>query len=216
MITDIIDKNTTEDISPNLLMSNGHLKLLSAEYYRNLRWNDFRVFCHKYARYGIITIELVEFLNKIIACRPVIEIGSGAGDFGHHLKIHMTDSKQQEDPKIKASYAAMRQPVIKYPKEIEKIDALDAVYKYRPQVVLSSWITTYAPHEMPYGSNPFGIKEDAILNLVETFILIGNVDTHGDKPIMKMAHEEFYFDWLVSRGKNQENNRIWIWNRKSS
>jgi hypothetical protein len=214
MITSIIPTYGVNDISPNLLMENGYLKLLPAEFYHNLNWNDFRVFCHKYARYGIITIELAEFLNKIIDCRPVIEIGAGAGDFGYHLKIHMTDSKQQEDPEIKAAYATMRQPVIKYPKEIEKIDVLDAVYKHKPKVVLGSWITTYAPYETSYGSNPYGIRESNIISHVETFILIGNVDTHGDKPIMKLSHEEFYFDWLVSRGKNQENNRIWIWNKK--
>jgi len=97
---------------------------------------------------------------------------------------------------------------------VEKLDALDAVKKYEPDVVIGSWITTYAPHEMPYGSNPHGIKEPEILDLVDTFIIIGNLDTHGDKPILKRAHEEYYFDWLVSRGKHQENNRIWIWNKK--
>jgi len=35
-----------------------------------------------------------------------------------------------------------------------------------------------------------------------------------DKPIMKFAHDEYYNDSMVSRGKNQLNNLLWIWNRK--
>lgn len=214
MISALIPKDSVTDISRELLQPDGYLHLMSASEWHKYPWNDFRVFCHVHARYGIPTIELVAFLHDILHTQPeCIEIGSGSGDLGHHLGIPMTDSRQQEIPLIRAQYEAMHQPVIQYPAEVEKLDALAAVQKYRPEVVIGSWITTYAPHEMPYGSNPLGIREPEILELVDTFILIGNIDTHGDKPIMKLKHEEYYFDWLVSRGKNQENNRIWIWNK---
>jgi hypothetical protein len=123
----------------------------------------------------------------------------------------MTDSRIQEDPVIQMQYAAMRQPVIKYSPEVKNLEALDAVKTFNPSTVIASWITTYAPHKMPYGSNPYGVKESIILPLIDKFILIGNLDQHWDKPIMKMKHEEYYFDWLVSRGKDQSKNRIWIW-----
>jgi len=213
MISRIISANSTRDISSELLLPNGRLKLLPSKTLQAYKWDDFRTFCHIHARYGIPTVEQHLFLQKVIGDRSVIEIGAGAGDLGFHLKIQMTDSKQQDRPDIKAAYEAMRQPTINYPRDVEKIDALKAVEKYKPQVVIGSWITTYAPHEMPYSSNPFGIKEKLILDQVETFILIGNVDVHGDKPIMKIAHEEIYEQWIVSRGKNQENNRIFIWNK---
>ena len=205
--------NEFDDISSKLLSEDGYIKLFSAEYYKNLKWNDFRAFCHFHARYGIITVELALMLNQIIDGRDVIEIGAGCGDIGHHCQIHMTDSKIQEDPLVIKQYEAMQQPIIKYPNEVEKIDALDAVIKYKPKVVIASWVTTYAPKEMDYGSSPHGIKEDKILDLVDTYILIGNIDIHGDKPIMRLPHEELYFDWIVSRAKNQENNRIWIWSK---
>jgi hypothetical protein len=61
----------------------------------------------------------------------------------------------------------------------------------------------------------YGINEKMLLELpnVETYIVIGNKDQHGDKPIMEIPHEEYTFDWHVSRAKNQENNRIWVWNK---
>lgn len=214
MITRIIPEGSYSDISHEVLRDDGKLKLLPSSEWKKYKWDDFRAFCHSYARYGIPTLEQNIFLCEILDGRKSLEIGAGAGDLGFHLNIPMTDSKQQEWPEIRAAYDAMMQPVIKYPDDVERIEALDAVKKYKPQVVIGNWITTYAPHEMPYGSNPYGIKENLILDLVETFILIGNIDTHGDKPIMKIAHEEIYEEWLVSRGKNQENNRIWIWNRK--
>lgn len=214
MISRLIPIDSVTDISPEVISDDGKVKLLPAEMWKKYRWDDFRVFCHMKGRYGIPTCELISFLTKVIDGRNAIEIGAGAGDLGCMLNIRMTDSRQQERPEIIAAYKAMRQPVIKYPKDVEKLESLEAVYKYKPQVVIGSWITTYAPKEMPYGSNPYGIKEEKILKLVETFILIGNIDTHGDKPIMKIPHEEHYADWMVSRGKNQENNRIWIWNKK--
>lgn len=215
MISRIIPEDSVTDISGELLREDGKMKLLPAEMLKKYRWDDFRAFCHVHARYGIPTYELISYLTNIIDGRRTIEIGAGAGDLGCILNIPMTDSRQQERPDIIAAYKAMRQPLIKYPDNVQKYDALDAVYKYKPQVVIGSWITTYAPREMPYGSNPFGIKEEKILKLVETFILIGNIDIHGDKPIMKQAHEEIYEEWMVSRAKDQSKNRIWIWNRKT-
>ena len=214
MISRIIPTNSITDISSEVLRDDGKVKLLPAEMWKRYKWDDFRAFCHLKARYGIPTYELISYLTQIIDGRDAIEIGAGAGDLGSILNIRMTDSKQQDDPLIKASYQAMRQPTINYPDDVEKIEALEAVYKYKPHVVIGSWITTYNPVETPeFGSNPFGVKENLILDRVETFILIGNIDTHGDKPIMKIKHEEIYEDWMVSRGRNQENNRIWIWNR---
>lgn len=214
MQIEVFDKDEINDISEYLLNEDGKLKLLPAEYYNNLKRSDFRVFCHTYGRYGIPTIELINYLKNVIGSRRAIEIGSGAGDLGLYLgNIPMTDNKQQEWRSIALRYKIMGQPVIKYPKDVEKIDALDAVKKYEPQVVVASWITPYSPVEVSFGSNPHGVREQEILDLVDTFIIVGNLDTHWDKPIMKIKHEELYFDWLVSRGKNQNNNRIFIWNK---
>jgi hypothetical protein len=209
----VMDKINIDHLVPELMESD-RLKLLSHEFYQNLNWLEFRTFCHEYARYGIPTIKLIEFLKFVIDDRPAIEIGAGAGDLGYHLGIKMTDSKQQEDPDVKRAYKNMHQPVIKYPSDVERLEALDAVYKYKPKVVVGSWITTYSKREAPYNSNPWGIKEPKILDLVETFIIVGNLDVHGDKPIRKVEHRVIQEPWIVSRAKNQNNNCIFIWDKK--
>lgn len=209
-----LDTKGVRDISGELLGHSGELRLFPTCHYHKYSWEEFRLFCHKYARYGIPTAELIEFLNKKIDNRSAIEIGAGAGDLGFHLGIPMTDSKIQQRPDVKFQYKVAGQPTIYYPNDMEKIEALDAVKKYQPQVVIGSWITTYSPVETSYPSSPHGIKEDKILPLVEMLILIGNDDVHGGKPILKQPHEKIYPSWLVSRAKNQSNNVIYIWDNK--
>lgn len=203
-----------KDLSNELLMENGKIKARFAHEYKNYKWDDFRLFCHQYARYGIPTLELLDFIRDSIDGRDAIEIGAGAGDLGHHLGIKMTDSKQQEKPEVIQFMHSVQQPPIKYPDDVEKLEALEAVYKYKPKVVVASWITPYAPHEMPYGSNPWGVKEDKILKLVETFIIVGNMDVHFDKPIRQFTHKTVHADWIISRAKNPENNCIFIWDKR--
>ncbi len=209
----ILEAKDLKDISQELLLPNGKMKLLPAAFYDAIDKGNLRLFCHSYARYGIPTTELIDFLIQKIDGRSAIEIGSGHGDLGYHLNIKMTDSKIQKNPEIQESYRAMKQPIIDYPDDVEEIDALDAVEKYKPSVVVASWVTTYAPHVMPYGSNPHGIKETKILDKIETFIIVGNNDLHGDKPIRKLPHLEIYEPWIKSRATNPENNRIYIWDR---
>lgn len=209
----IIFSDKINDISTDVLREEGKVKLLPAEMWKKYSEIEIKHFCHFYARYGIPTYELISFLTVTINGRSALEIGAGHGDLGTILNIRMVDDKQQERPEIIERYNSMKQPVIKYPKEIEKMDALVAVKKYKPQVVIGSWITTYSAKRMSYGSSPYGVKEKEILDLVDTYILIGNTDTHGDKPIMKIPHEEINEPWILSRGRNPENNRIWIWNK---
>jgi hypothetical protein len=209
----IIDPLTLNDISDQLLLPNGKMKLLPTADLKNLNWNDFRHFCHVHGRYGVPTVELIEMLTNLIGGRSCIEIGAGNGDFGYHLNLRMTDSKIQDELRIKNMYRIMRQPTIQYPRDVEKLEALEAIYKYKPQVVITSWTTTYFPRQTSYHSNPYGLREERLLNLVDTYILIGNLDTHGDKPICKLPHQKIQSEFIVSRAANQENNRVFVWNK---
>lgn len=209
-----LHKDKVNDISTDLLQDDDRIKLLSYKEYLSYPWEDLRFFCHEYARYGIPTIELISFLRGIMSNKSVIEIGAGAGDFGYHLGISMTDNRMQEDPAIIDIYKGTKQPVIKYPMDVEKLDALDAVKKYKPEIVFASWVTTYSPKQTSYGSSPYGVKEKEILDLVDTYILVGNVSTHGDKPIMKLPHTIIDEPFIISRSGNRIGNRVWIWDKK--
>ena len=44
----------------------------------------------------------------------------------------------------------------------------------------------------------FGVYEEDILERVKMYINIGNLDTHKDKPILKLTHDEYYFNWLIT------------------
>ena len=206
-----LDVSGVSDISHRVLFPNGKLKVLKAEKWLSFTRKERRLFCHNHARYGLPTREIIEHIYHLIDGRSAIEIGSGHGDLGYHLKIPMTDSKLQDEAWVAASYLLMGQPTIKYPKDVEKLAAISAVMKYKPKVVVGSWITTLGnPNKEKYGCNPDGIDEELIFNLpfVETFILVGNIDVHGDKPILKRAHEAFASPLLLSRANNPDHDRI--------
>lgn len=216
MITALIPTASITDISQEVICENKKLKLFDSSHWKSYEWNVFRMFCHVYGRYGIPTNEMISFLREVINGRQTIEIGAGHGDLGFHLGIPMTDSKLQNRPEVKLEYMLMGQPTIDYPDDVEEAEAIIAVLKHKPQVVIGSWITAFGnPATHNYGCNLYGINEDILIDIpyVETYIVIGNIDQHGDKPIMKRKHDEYYFDWHVSRAKHQINNRIWIWNK---
>ena len=70
------------DLTPELLLPSGKIKLLSYKDYEQFIWDDFRAFCHFNARYGIPTKELITHLNSVINGRKAIEIGAGSGTWG--------------------------------------------------------------------------------------------------------------------------------------
>ena len=201
-------------MSLDLLNSEGFLRLLSCEYYNTIPWQELRLWCHYNARYGLPTIELVEWLKATIGDRKAIEIGSGAGDLAYHLGIQATDNRQQEWPDVALFYKMKGQPTIKYPASVERLSAIEAIKKYAPEVIVASWVTEWVdPDNVPvHGGNMYGIKEDKIVGSGRTYILIGNINVHGHKKIMNIAHETHDFPFLKSRGANREGNRIWVWN----
>ncbi len=200
---------------PQLLQANGLLKLLPAADYDALPSSAIRLWCHKYARYGLPTTELVQWLQERIGARKTIEIGSGAGDLAYHLGIPATDSRLQERTDIRLTYQAMGQPVIQYPAFVQKLDALEAVEHHRPDVVIGSWVTEWIDPALPpppHGGNAWGIKEDELLATGCTYILIGNRRIHGGKKIMRRPHEEYALPFLRSRASFPQFNRVWVWN----
>ena len=210
MTMSFINKTNVRDIAPEILDTDGKLKLLTAAEYDNYSYEERRLFCHFYGRYCLPTKELIDYLKNELE-GTVIEIGAGHGDIAKHLGIHATDKKIQEIPEVKATYDLMRQPVINYPDDIEKLDAIEAVAKYEPRVVIAAWVTTYAPKPTYFQSSPYGVNEQELLKWIKKFILIGTDSIHGDKPICALPHRREFMPWLQSRAKEQQDNCIFTW-----
>lgn len=100
----------------------------------------------------------------------------------------------QERPEIKMYYLMGGQPVIQYPSDVEKLDAEQAINKYKPDTVIGCFIT----HKFDYSTNSgnaFGVQEEFIIKNVRRYINVGNLETHRLKP---------------TRSVDQSKNRIWV------
>lgn len=207
-------------IETMLMDSNGFVRPLPADFLREIHHQDLRAWCNRRARYGLPTRELVEWLIVEIGGRPAIEIGAGMGDLGRLLgNVKMTDSYgQADDPEKRALIRAMGQPPTEPPPEVEKLEAVQAVQKYRPEVVIGSWVSQCPRSgEDPnvIRSTPDGVDEERIWKMpcVKKYIHIGNDNIHGDKRLLHKPHEKLYFPWLFSRQKEPEKNVIYKWSK---
>ena len=172
--------------------------------------------CHKHGIYQLPTWELIKFLKDQIGEGPAIEIGSGNGCIGRLLGIPTTDNKMQELPEIKALYEIMKQPTVTYGKDVEHLDGLEAIRKYKPKVVLGCWVTQKWKEGMADG-NALGVDEALIFEeeSVEKYIFVGNEKTHASKEILDMFPvRKFKHKTLLSRSMDREKNIIYIFNRK--
>lgn len=201
---------------PDLLESTGVIRLLTTAELTKYSRDSLRLWCLEHARYGLPTRELITWLKDFIGDRTSIEIGSGSGDLAFHLNIRATDSRLQDDPMVAAYYRMLRQPVIKYPPFVEKLAASAAIEKYKPQVVVASWVTRWIDEtdatEAAKGGNMYGIKEDLIVKSGITYVLIGNIAVHKHKSIFEMEHKEYVFPFVKSRAFDERLDRIWVWN----
>lgn len=174
--------------------------------------NEVMVWCVENGVYQVPTLELIDELRKLIDGRSAIEICAGNGSIGKALDIPTTDSYVQEDPNLKAYYAMLRQPITAPGDHVERLEAMDAVRKYKPQVVLGTFVT-HKWNEGDKDGSVVGVDEPAILRFssVERYIVVGNTYTHRNKPILRKQHQAIPGEFLVSRATDQTRNRIFVW-----
>lgn len=198
----------------DLTGEDGYIRLLSHQDLAALPPAGVRIWAHFKTRYHLPTIGTVEWLKAYIGSRRAIEIGSGCGDLAHYLGIPGTDNMCQIIPEIAAFYQLLGQPLMMYGPDVECLDALDAVAKYQPEIVVGAWVTHWIDPKLPIpigGGNMYGIKEDQIVNKGVTYLIIGNLRVHQHKPILKLPHTELRLDCLRSRG-DPALDRVFIWN----
>lgn len=210
MIT-IIDP-ATRDLTPDTFDSAGRFRILSADYWRTTTQPERSALCVRHAMYCLPTIELVERLRQIIDGRSAIEIGAGNGVLAAALGIPATDNRMQDIPKYRAQYELMRQPTITYGDNVEELDARDAVRQHRPRVVIAAWVThKYDPRRHWAGGNEMGVTEERIIDGVETYVMVGNLQVHKDKSIWSREHTLEHPDYLFSRAANGTRDFIAQW-----
>ena len=210
----ILNKSTNiSRLEKDLLDEQSILKVVPAEYYAQVSQETLAFFCHKYGFYTLPTTELIEWLKPHVVPDKTIEIGAGVGTIGRALGIPRTDScYMRTNAEVIAYYTLMGQPLTKYPEDIEELDAIAAVDKYKPEVVIGSWIThKYTIERAELGGNMFGVDEEYVLQNVKKYIMIGNDQAHRLKPILALSHEEHYPDWLYSRSISGRPNVIFVW-----
>lgn len=207
----------TTPLDEELLDVNGRMRLLPAEHFKKWPHATLQLWCMRRARYGVPTTELVEFLREHIGS-DALEIGAGNGDLGRHLGIRMTDSAFQTLPDTRLFYELTGQPIIDPPADVERIEGLAAVKKYKPKVVVASWTTQLFKEGDQHAANRIGssiggVDELELLRLVDCYFHIGNAGVHRQKRALALKHREVKAPWLVSRSPVPEDNVIYIWER---
>jgi len=209
-----LDPTKIRDISPLALDESGRLKLLPAEFWAGTTVHERAMLGVTRGLYGFPTVELIAWLKEVIADRLAIEIGAGNGILAQGLGIQATDNLMQLEPEVAQHYATLRQTTVPYGANVEKLDALSAISKYKPQVVISQWVThKYDPNRHEAGGNQFGVNEEAVINSCETYISIGNLKTHAGKSIWSLPHKLLKPKFLYSRAFNGARDYIAIFGK---
>lgn len=207
-----LDASAIRDIRPDVLLENGHPRVLPAAFYQRTTVAERAALGARTGLYGLPTLELVDWLKDRIGSRSALEIGAGHGVLARALGIPATDSHLQDDPAVAAMYAAMGQALVPYGADVENLDAAAAIQKWRPQVVIASWVThKYLPSRHEAGGNLFGVDESAVVSAVEAYIFIGNTAVHTNKSIWALPHTKIEPDWLYSRAHNGSADFIAVW-----
>jgi hypothetical protein len=185
------------------------LKCMPSAFWENTPQMERVMLGQDQALYGLPTNELVEFIKTRIGGRTAIEIGSGNGCLGRALGIHRTDNKMQQWPDIIKRYKEGGQKTVFYPNDVKKLDYKKAIIKFKPQVIVASWVTQN-------DLNVYGMDEDWILDSCDMYIHVGHSDVHSRKKINKRPHQVFTcddVDFLYSRSFKEKKEIIQIWGK---
>jgi hypothetical protein len=208
--------SSTRDLT-SFAFDGDRFRVMSAQAWHGTTQAERGMLCTKHAMYCLPTTELVERLQQIIGGRSAIEIGAGNGVLAQALDIHATDNHMQDIPRYRDAYTMLQQPTVRYGARVENLDAHAAVQRYTPQVVIAAWVThRYDPARHEAGGNEIGVDEDAIIDSVETYVMVGHTHVHRHKSIWSRPHEIEFPLYVLSRAMSGGKNFIATWNRARS
>lgn len=207
-----ISTDQIRDLAPELLDELGYLRVVPAWVFEDTTRNERALFGNRHGVYGLLTTELIQWLQDRIGGRKAIEIGSGNGSLAYALDIPATDSKMQDNPIVAKLYENIGAPTVTYGPNVQRLPANDAVVVHKPKVVIAQWVThLYKQSRHEAGGNMWGVNEERIIKSCEEYIFIGNEQVHAGKSIWSLPHEIIYPDWLYSRAANGSRNFIACW-----
>lgn len=203
----------TRDITREVFDENGDLIIHPASFYASKTPNERALVCVLNGLYGLPTLELVDWLREFIGNRSALEIGAGNGALARALGIAAVDNRMQERPEIIERYNRQGQGLVRYGSNIETLEAIKGIKKYKPQVVLGVFIThKYNPREHWRGGNMYGPDVREILKNCEQYVHIGNENTHASHVLWKYPHVLHFRPWLYTRCTSYGRDFIGVWN----
>lgn len=212
-----LEENDISALEGACIDAHGRINVMPYSFYRQFSTNDIGLFCVKYGLYVLPTEELIAFLKEEIGSLRAIEVGAGNGSVGRALGIRMFDSFiQRDDPGVRAHALLMKQEPVIYGSDVNKVEAVDAVRKYKPECVLGCFVT-HKHWDIKKMGDVKGmlIAEDKIVKArsVKKYIVCGNQGVHASKPILDLPHRTIELEGYVTRSQSPELNRIFIWEK---
>jgi hypothetical protein len=210
-----------EQLDDYLLGDDGLLKILPAAAYERFD-PDFRaLWCKEMGYHLLPTVELVDWLRSEIGDASAIEICAGAGVLGQALGVPSIDwDVCGRFPAAKACYLGLANPGAAEAIPIigprcERIEAMEAIAKYRPQVVFGGYVTQRLyPGEPDWmAGSAFGVEECTLIKCVRKYIVLSTRTTQQDKRIFRQRTRELSPPWLVTRHPDPAAALISVWGK---
>jgi hypothetical protein len=198
------------------LNTDGTLKAVDDLALHQLDSTERRVWAHNNSVYQFVSKEMIAWLKGFIGGRTAIEICAGNGAIGRHLGIPATDNGYYLTAKGIGYCQSRGERPVRPAEDVINMEAIEAVEFERPRVVIGAFVPPQYKHM--YGTSSsgvsWGVDEEQLLRTVETYILLGNVESHMDRRIFRNPHKEYTPPWQVTRCENQSLNRMWIWDKR--
>lgn len=87
----------------------------------------------------------------------------------------------RDNPHVREHLKKAGLPIIKYQKDIIKMDGLRAVKRMKPQAVIACWPTVYNPSKI---ESKTGIDEVKLIKNIDRYYLVGNYHDHKNSKLL--------------------------------
>ena len=204
------------------LTENGEFRILPAEEWLKYGKNNLGMFLNAFHIWVAPTLELIDILDDEIGSLKCIEICAGLGIIGKELCITTTDSYLHASEEYKNAtkdvmgiFAEMQ-----YPSYVQKLEATEAVDKYKPECVLGCYAVPkwteekarkyYLEHRKELQGSIKGVDYDYILPKVKKLILVGHKALYNQYSFFRRKHRVIINKNIITRHSVEGQSGIYI------